>query len=79
MGVKKEQVGDTGSHKSSSAVIKVHFDKFFMSSLDRTAAVALREQTITEAHPDLSVHGKKLWYLICSCQFNLIIKCIKVH
>lgn len=39
-GMKKEQVGDIGS---SSAVIRVHFDKFFMSSLSRKAAVALGE------------------------------------
>lgn len=32
-GWKKKQVGDTGSHKPSSAVIRVHFHKFFMSSL----------------------------------------------
>lgn len=49
-GVKKEQVGDIGS---SSAVIRVHFDKFFMSSLSRKAAVALGEQAIIVAHADL--------------------------
>lgn len=53
-----EQVGDTGSHKSSSVVIRVHFDKFFMSSLSRTAAAALGEQTISVALADLWGHGK---------------------
>lgn len=53
VGVKKEQVGGIGSHKSSSAVIRVQFDKFLMSSLSRKAAVALGEQAITVALADL--------------------------
>lgn len=48
VGVKKEQVGDTGSHKSSSAVLRVHFDKFFTAT-----AVAVGEQTDTVALEDL--------------------------
>lgn len=51
--IKKEQVGDTVSHKSSSAVIRVHFDKFLVSPLSRTAAVALGVQTIPVALADL--------------------------